>query len=481
MFDYILLSLKGLSRKKLRSALVIILIFTGVFLLNVYAMMTNCIVDMEQIKAQDNIEYKRITIIPYNGVIMEKNGISLYDLRDIKDIPNVASVSLNNTEFEPNDKYELTINAISINGTHFDRFFNSVNGDEADFPIFPLFDAFDPYNLSKEQLIQKTDPVFSALLCGQWPIASAENEVALDSITAARFFSLDYSGSIDYSSVCGGRLTVETTNGEEIACIITGVYDYRILMDYKTTKSLEEMEFEQNYVRFRYTADELENRSFFANNICFPLMINETLASKVYKAIDGGISNKPPVFEFFYGTVDVMVDSIDNAESVVDMLEKYGYLVSSQIDLAKNAVQRFFFYKETILLVGVTISVITIIQLLSVMAMIVNERKKYMVMLSRIGFRKINIAHIITGEMIWIGLIGSLLGLFGCFISKFVFESLIEHGLAESGLYKYISLGVTPVMVFTTLAICVVLCYIIGMATSILTLKNKTIKEKSAK
>jgi ABC-type antimicrobial peptide transport system permease subunit len=107
------------------------------------------------------------------------------------------------------------------------------------------------------------------------------------------------------------------------------------------------------------------------------------------------------------------------------------------------------------------------------MAMIVNERKKYMVMLSRIGFRKINIAHIITGEMIWIGLIGSLLGLFGCFISKFVFESLIEHRLAESGLYKYISLGVTPTMVFATLAICVVLCYIIGMVTSILTLKKQ--------
>jgi len=103
MFDSILLSLKGLSRKKLRSALVIILIFAGVFLLNVYAMMTNCIVDMEQIKAQDNIDYKRIIINPYNSVTMEKSGITLYDLRDLKDIPNVASVSLNNTEFKPND------------------------------------------------------------------------------------------------------------------------------------------------------------------------------------------------------------------------------------------------------------------------------------------------------------------------------------------------------------------------------------------
>lgn len=472
MFDSFGLSFKGMSRKKLRSVLVICLVCIGVFMMNLYVMMARCIIETEKIKAQDNVEYKLVKMIPYATNSAQKKWIRVYDLYDIKEIPHVESVSINPAAYGKDKTYELNIDTMTINGLLFERFYNEYADQTQEFPVYPIFGAFDPYNTVEEAWIRKTDPDYSALLCGTWPKGENGYEIAIDSLLANRAFSLDYEKP-DYSSVCGEAVVIRTKDGEELHCTVSGVYSYKLWLDYAATKSDEQVAFEKGMENYRYTEETLERKLLTTIDMSYPIMIPESLAQKLYRKEETVSSTRVPIFEELNGSIDVMVDDIDNVESVMEELGRFGYALQSQIDAAHNAVERFFFYKEAIFWIGITVSVITVLQLINVMIMIVNERKNYMVMLSRVGFSNRRIAHIITGEMMWIGTIGSALGVFGCFVSKFVFSSKIKRALSESGLHRYISLDVSWEMLLATLVVCVGLCYVIGMGTSMITIRRR--------
>lgn len=472
MFDSFRLSFKGMCRKKLRSVLVICLVCIGVFMMNLYVMMAGCIIETEKIKAQDNIEYKLVKIIPYATEGAQKKWIRVYDLCNIKEIPHVESVSMNPDAYGKDKTYELNIDTMTMNGLCYDQFHNEYVDHIQEFSIYPIFGAFDPYNTAEEAWIRKTDPDYSALLCGTWPKGENEYEIAIDSLLANRAFSLDYEKP-DYASVCGEEVIIKTKDGEELHCIISGVYSYKIWLDYAATKSDEQVAFEKGMENYRYTEETLERKLLTTIDMSYPIMIPENLAQKLYRKEESVLSTGVPIFEELNGSIDVMVDDIDNVEGVMEELERFGYDLLSQIDAAHNAVERYFFYKEAIFWIGITVSVITVLQLINVMIMIVNERRNYMVMLSRVGFSNRRIAHIITGEMMWIGTIGSVLGVLGCFVSKFVFASKIKRTLSESGLHRYISLDVSWEMLLATLAVCVSVCYVIGMFTSMVVIRKQ--------
>ena len=476
MIDLLALSFKGFLQKKRRNILIIFMICIVVMLLNMYVMMTTCITDMESIKAQDNIEYRRISMYPMNISTGEKKGICLYDLVDIKDIQGIESVSLSTNTWK--SAFQQNIDKIIINGMEFIKFNNIVNGHVDEFKFQPLFDSFDPYNVAEEKWIRKFEPTYSALLFGRWPHNSSENEIAIDSITASRFFFSDTYESLNYSEVCDKTVIIITNDGESIECKITGVYDYRVFFGASITKSEEDIQLEEAMLRFRYSQQEIEEGLFYSSDILYPIYLNESLAQKVLTSGDNTNRNFGDFLEC-YNLIDIMVDDIDNIESVTDELESYGYLLTAETEIAQNAVQRFFFYKNAILLIGIILFLVCILQQISVMIMIVHERTKYITMLSRLGFRKKQIAFIITGEMLWMGFIGSILGIVLCFVSKYFFMHQIQHQLAESGLYRYIIFNVSPMAIVITMVGCIGMCFLIGEVFSWIIINKETNHRKN--
>lgn len=460
MKEYLTLSLKGFMSNRIRGILAIVMLCISTILINTYIMMSNCIVDLEGMKAENNVQYKKITVTPYDAIARKECGIRVYDLYDIKQILHVESVCFGSFDYGDESKYNF--NKIILNNVELSEF---VGFDRiSPFGLGILYQNFDAYNLSLAKII-KNERSRDFIVSGVEPEAD-QYEVMLDFVTAKRFFQTER-----YDEICGQNIIFKRENGEDVIATIVGIYDYMIISQYKSTYTTEEMTFISNFESYVYNDEEIRSNNFTSIDINYPILISEALAVELYGTSDN-IGGRLPIFEKYYGTVDVMVDDIDNVEVVKQKLESYGYYVESKVDMAKNATDKFFFYKKMILVVGIMLATITIIQMSNLMSMIINERKKYMNMLWKLGYSKWKISDIISGEIVYMGLIGGLSGILGTYCLKFVFLSQIRHALEEYGLYRYINIDLSAFAVILSIISIMCICYFIGKVSSIIVMRS---------
>ncbi|MGN0379266.1 MAG: ABC transporter permease [Butyrivibrio sp.] len=460
MKEYLALSLKGFMSNRIRGILVIIMVCISTILINTYVMMSNCIVDLESMKAENNIQFRKITITPYDAATRKESGIRVYDLYDIKQIPHVESVCFGSFDYGDESKYNF--NKIIINNIELSEFV--IDDRVSPFSLGILYQNFDAYNISLAKNI-KNERNRDVIVSGVEPEAD-KYEVMLDFVTAKRFFQTER-----YDEICGRNIIFKRENGEEVLAAIVGIYDYLVYSQYKSTYSTEEMTLISNFESYIYDDEEIQNNDFTSTDINYPILISEALALELYRTSDN-VYGRLPAFEKYYGTVDVMIDDIDNVEVVMQKLNEYGYYVESKVDMAKNAVDKFFFYKKMMLIIGIMLATITIIQMSNLMSMIINERKKYMDMLWKLGYLKWKISDIVSGEIVYMGLIGGLCGILITYCLKFVFLSQIRHALEESGLYRYIDIDLPVYAIVLTVISIMCICYIIGKISSLIVMRS---------
>ena len=459
--EYLALSLKGFMSNRIRGILAIVMLCISTILINTYVMLSACIVDTESMKAENNIQYKKITITPYDVVTRKECGIRVYDLYDIKQIPHVDSVCF--SDFDYGNEYKYNFNRLIFNNIEFNE--DVVDGNVAPFSLGVLYKNFDAFNNGVAKSIED-ERGRSVLIAGEMPEAD-KYEVMLDFVTAKRFFQTE-----KYDEICGQPIVFKRENNEMVNATIVGIYDYMIISNlYKSTYTMEEKDYISNYESYIYDDDEICYGNFTSINIPYPILISEALALELYETVDNA-DGRLPVFEKYYGTIDVMIDDIDNVEVVKQEIEKYGYYVESKVDMAKNAMEKFFFYKKMILIIGVMLALITIIQMCNMMSMIINERKIYMDMLWKLGYSKWKITDIISGEIVYMGLIGGFSGILMTYCLKFAFLSQIRHALEDSGLYRYINIDLSAYAVVLTIISIMCICYFIGKISSLIVMRN---------
>ncbi len=471
MLNYCLMSLQGIKRKKMRSISVILIVSFVVFLINSYVFMSETVFDAEAAKSVDNIEYRKIVLYPWDED--DDTPFCLYKLDFLKGLPHVESVYLDG--FYLSDEWipTQTISSFSINGLVFKRMITTgtiVDGqgnnisNYGELNVELIYDGFDAVNIAEEKWVQKRIQDYTGLLFGEWPKNDGIDEIAIDSVMAKRIFQ--YENDCDLALIIGEKASFAVKNGEKVDCIISGIYDYRLKFGYNLSGNEEDVKRHNAYLKKRYTKEEIAKKNFYFAEWQCPVYVNESLAEKIYVSDSDIISSRFGVFENYYGPINVVADSIDNVSEIVKVIEEKGYTASSELDAAEHAKDRFFFFRDILLYSGVAIGVICVLQLVSVMIMIINERKSYMHMLSNIGYKKALISDIISGEVVWLGIIGAASGLVLCLGASVLLKHLVEESFSENGLYSYITIEINPISMIVTLAGIGIVCYSVGKICS---------------
>ena len=462
IMDIVHLSIKGMEQKKSRSVLVVIFVMLSVFLINAYVMLSSCVVNIEKGKTLDRVDYRTIMIYPKRDNNGKEIGIRIYDLCNLKKMKWVQCVYMGSLGI-PED-VDSSVTEVELNGQRFIRGYrenpnlvddsgNVVSLDGMMFQIGTLYEKFDPYNLEIEKHIQKKYPEYKVVLSGHWP--AKDNEVMISQNT---FFAFVESGDDDYnySDACGKPISLKLGTGEVLDCIISGVYEEYILSD---ETDAERAIKSYNYIP-RYTAENGKIRD--SKDIHGQMFVSEQLSNKIYATEGKQSIGRNPVLNNYTGRVYVTVESLDKVEEVIEGLKQYGYETESDYSNAVNLVDRFFFYKKILLLIGVAIGIVALIQVANILLMIVNEKKEYMVMLSNLGFTGRMITDVISFELVWLSLSGAFGGLMMCVILKYFYLFLVYHRLENVDIYRSIEMNVSFQMILTTTVICGGVAYAMG-------------------
>lgn len=485
--DMLSLSLKSLGGKKYRSVLIICFVFFSIFLINAYSMLSNCVIDLEKGKTIENIEYRRIKIYSKNdsearesnGIWIkdnaDKTGIRIYDLADLKNIPNVVSVSESGTLVPSNVRSKVA--EIKLCDTKFVSIGLTVNNENGarehtggyvpgDFQFITLYDKFDPYDLEVEEYLAKKFPGYQAVLAGDWP--KEDNEIMIPKSIAAMWL-LSTRPEPDFSEACGAKVELILDSGEIINCVVCGVCDDYVPYYKSELTELEEyVEHRLNYLpKYSAKEDKVTDSTQFGT-----VYISEGLSSQIYERTDGWSLGRNPILENYLSTVEVTVSSLDKVEAVLTELEKYGYETESEYENAVHLVDRFFFYKNILLLLGLSLAIVTFFQIVNLLIMILDEKRRYMTMLMKLGFSKWMTSGIISLEMVWVVVIGGVFGLFACELLGYGFLALVQHQLADEALYRSVNMSVSPVMALGTVVGGGLVTLVLGLIISLLTIKK---------
>jgi ABC-type lipoprotein release transport system permease subunit len=482
--DILALSFKNIKIDKLRNILVSSTIGIGVFLILIFSVMKNTVVEIEKMKSENNPEYRKITILPLlNTGNSQIVGIDLYSLNDLEKIKHVEAVNLVN-------EYHLEENEI-INHHSDEYFLNErigeyiwIDGIKIKDPEKKLFTAFDRFSLfdqTKVELAQKIDTNFSVYLCGR-QLSNGNNalEVILDDVTAYRFSRC--SNLIISRKEAINRMLNKSiefvVNGEVINATIVGIYDYRSYMSQAISDTLEDKELMDSFINFTYSDAELNgSKELTQADICFPIFMNENLRRVIEKTYSGSLNGQElENFTNYQGRIEIIVDNISSIKEVTEKIKNdYSYFITSNEEQAQTAIDRMFFFKKIILLMGGIISTIALLTIINTMFMIVNERQHYMGVILVVGYNRASLIRIISAEAAWFGLFGNLVGVSLTFISKEIISSVLRNRLHESGLYRYISVELNTGYVVAVFTVSMLVIYIAGLLPTIYVSEKKTL------
>lgn len=478
VYDIFALSLKNVKIDKIRTVLVSVTIGLGVFLILIFSVMQNSAVEIEKMKSENNPEYRKVTILSLqdsNRKNYEAAGIDVYSLADITQMEHVKSVHLVN-EFTSDDSD--TVNYLSDQDLLKSRIGEAIwiDGIEIKSPekkLWTAFDKFNPFDLTKIELAQMVNDSFSVYKCGR-PLSNESNklEVIMDDVTAYRF-SRSKGLSITRNEAISRLLNKNISffvNGQVINAVIVGIYDYKSYMSRPLSESLEDKQLMDAFENIVLDDEELNGSTPLTHaDICFPIFMNENLRrviEEVYTGKNNGV--ELALFQNYQGRVEVVVDNITNLESVTNRLkEKYSYFVTSKQDQAKTAINRMFFFKRIIMLIGIIIAVIALLSVINTMFMVIDERQHYIGVLMSTGYSKASVIKVITSEAVWFGIFGNMIGILLTVFAKEIFSLLIHKSLHEAELYKYVSIELNGRYILITVVISICITYFAGLLPAI--------------
>lgn len=192
----------------------------------------------------------------------------------------------------------------------------------------------------------------------------------------------------------------------------------------------------------------------------------ESMLRKVFK--DKAIPNQPltksgkPYKEFYYNSVQVIVDDMNAVADVQKKISDMGYMASSNMEWVQQAQQQFAYIEAVLGGIGGVAMLIAAISITNTMMMSIYERTKEIGIMKVLGCNMHNIQTMFLFEAGFIGFIGGILGTGLSYLASGIInvlskgESMMGMGESMSGI-SYIPpwlglLGILFAIVVSTLA-----------------------------
>lgn len=464
IIDLVILSLKNIMMNKTRTFLVSFTMGIGIFMILIFSVMQDSVLDIEKIKSVNNPEYQKISI----SQSVSKNtqyGINLNEISDINNIKHVRSINLvNSYKMSMNeDNIANHANIIIEDAINDSIWINDIKVKCSEDKIYVMMDGFNPFDLTKIIQGQRKNPEFQVYLYGrELQNNSTNNEVIIDDITAFRLGSIgnrkDRKEAIEYML---DKKILLNVYGQTVEAKIVGIYNYQAYMIRPQMETLEDKLIIESFENYKYTEEELLD-GLIDIEVCFPMFFNESIGINIDNISAKNNLSIQSIYEDYNGYIEVIVDDIVNLKEVTIALEeKLGdYLISSKINEAENALNSFIYFRKVLLIMGIIILIIAILTTINTVFMIIDERQYYMGQLLAIGFPKQQVLKIIIFEIVWMGLLGCIIGFLLTISGNTIIEFLLHSRLYESGLYKFINIRIDifKVMVLMIISLVVTSC-----------------------